>query len=219
MAKQKRGKPYLSVVADRRLSSNMEPKPFNGRLTERTVPDPHSSIGARVVVNASLRDDPLGRLFARKQIGEHQFTAGRYIQGLFESVQIGGMQATDPSKEYVSGRGALVDPITDMQRKAAVKLNKARAELGSASFNLMRDVLAGRVFIEQAALARGITGRTAQAALGIRFRDTLDELAVLFGFKGTARAAKRIRDTFSELARDSTNPKLHAAIRLAREAA
>jgi hypothetical protein len=36
--------------------------PFNGETVDRTVADPYSKTGGKIVVTASLRDDPLGRL-------------------------------------------------------------------------------------------------------------------------------------------------------------
>jgi hypothetical protein len=40
------------------------------------VADPYSRTAGRIVVTASVRDGPLGRLYADKQIDEAQYRAG-----------------------------------------------------------------------------------------------------------------------------------------------
>lgn len=205
----------MSVVTDRRL----EQKPFNGRTAERDVADPFSDSGGRIVVTVSTRDDPLSGMKARRHISECQYQSGRRMQEYFEAAEIGSIQATDPGKEFVDGRGQFVESITDRQQYAVEKVNLARAELGRASFDLVRDILMARQTVAQAALARGVTGQRRIDATGTRFRGALDELAELFGLSGTAPRRKPIHDKLSELAEHSRNPKLHAAIRAAKEAA
>jgi hypothetical protein len=86
------------------------------------VPDPYSTTGGQILVTASLRDDPLGRLFARRHIDEGQYRAGLKLLELFGLAEIGSVQGMDPSKEPVDGRGAFVEAITDSHIRAARQL-------------------------------------------------------------------------------------------------
>lgn len=73
-------------------------------------------------VTASLRDDPLGRLFARRHIDDAQYRGGLKLLELFELAEIGSLQAMDPGKEPVDGRGAFVEPITDRHAPVRTEL-------------------------------------------------------------------------------------------------
>jgi hypothetical protein len=55
-SKRRRRKREIRPDIDRRTSA-----PFNGETAERMVADPYSTTGGKIVVTASLRDDPLGR--------------------------------------------------------------------------------------------------------------------------------------------------------------
>jgi hypothetical protein len=204
-------KTRIPIAIDRRVDKH--DKPFNGKTANRSVADPYSTTGGRITVTASLRDDPLGRLHARRQIKEHQYAVGHYVQNLFELAASGRLQAMDPSKEPVDGRGAFVEPITDGQMRAGRRLQEARHTLGARGYALVKAVLADRLFLEQVAQASGISSRMA----GNKFRECLDELADLFGFAGRAPSHRAPRDEHSQPAKHADNPKLHAAIRLARE--
>jgi hypothetical protein len=39
--------------------------PFNGEMVDRSVPDPYSSTGGKIVVTASVRDDPFAQTYRR----------------------------------------------------------------------------------------------------------------------------------------------------------
>jgi hypothetical protein len=58
-SKRRRRKREIRPDIDRRASA-----PFNAEVTSRTVPDPYSTTGGKIVVTATLRDDPLGQLYA-----------------------------------------------------------------------------------------------------------------------------------------------------------
>jgi hypothetical protein len=68
------------------------------------VPDPYSKTGRKIVVTATLRDDPLGQLYARRHIDEAQYFVGLKLRELFDLAEIGAIQAMDPGKEPVDGR-------------------------------------------------------------------------------------------------------------------
>lgn len=206
----------LSPIIDRRLAD--VDKPYGARLTTRRVADPFEA-GKHVVATASIRDDPLGRLHARRQVTESQYAAGHYLQAMFELAEIGSVQAMDPGKPAVDGRGQFVEPITDAHVRAVRRIGEAREALGKAGFGLVVDVLGSRMFMEQCAAKRGLNGKAALEYLGKRFRECLDEAAELYGFVGQAPPARRPRDQHSANAQHAHSPALHRAIRRAREEA
>jgi hypothetical protein len=136
-SKRRRRKREIRPEIDRRTSV-----PFNGETVDRVVADPYSTTGGKIAVTASLRDDPLGRLYAHRHIDEGQYRAGLKLLELFELAEIGSVQAMDPGKEPVDGRGALVEPITDRQMRAARQLAFVRSVLGQVGYDLCRAVLA-----------------------------------------------------------------------------
>lgn len=211
---KRRKAPDLSPIIDRRLSA--VDKPYGARLTTRRVADPFEA-GKHVVATASIRDDPLGRLHARRQVTESQYAAGHYLQAMFELAESGSVQAMDPCKPAVDGRGQFVEPLTDSHVRAVKRLSEARKELGAAGYQLVFDVIGSRMFIEQCATTRGLRGKHAQEYLGKRFRECLDTIAQLYGFAGQAPAARRPRDQHSANAQHAHSPALHRAIRRARE--
>lgn len=210
---RKRG--VIPIAIDRRVDKR--DRQINAKTTTRTVADPYSTTGGKIQVTASLRDDPLGRLHARHQINDCQHATGHYTQNLFELAAIGSIQAMDPGKEAVDGRGAFVEPITDQQRRAVLRLQEARQCLGERGYALVRAVLSDRLFIEQVAAAAGIGGRTAIGHLGARFRECLTDLSFEYGFAGRAPNHKAPRDEHTAASKHADNPKLRAAIRLAKD--
>lgn len=211
MKKRKPG--IIPIAVDRRVDKR--DKAINARTTTRTVADPYSTTGGVIQVTASLRDDPLGRLYARRQISDCQHATGHYVQNLFELSAIGSIQAMDPGKECVDGRGAFVEPITDSQRRAVLRLQEARKCLGVRGYALVRAILSDRLFLEQVAASQGLNSEADRKFVGRRFREALEELAFLYGFAGTAKPAEVVRDRFSKSAHHADNPKLRAAINLA----
>ena len=107
------------------------------------VADPYSTTGGKIAVTASLRDDPLGKLYARRQIDDAQYRVGLMLTEFFELAEIGSVQAVDPAKEPVDGRGAYVEPISDRQRRAVRQLMRVCqvSVLGQVGYDLCRVVL------------------------------------------------------------------------------
>jgi hypothetical protein len=98
-----------------------------------------------VTVVRALRDDPLGRMFARHQIDQPQYLGGRSYQELIEVVQIGAMRSVDLGKTLVSG-GRFSEPLTDSRQRAARRLRSVEGEVltrhGTEGLSLARTVLA-----------------------------------------------------------------------------
>jgi hypothetical protein len=192
-SKRRRRKREISPDIDRRTAA-----PFNAETVDRMVADPYSTTGGKVAVTASLRDDPLGRLFAHRQIDEAQYRAGLKLLELFDLAEIGSVQAMDPGKEPVDGRGALVEPITDRQMRAARQLAHVRSTLGKVGYDLCRSVLADRMFMEQIAAAAGQVSQRSIDFWARRLRECLQTLAVAFGVTGKRERAPN--DKYTELA-------------------
>lgn len=215
MPKPRRKPAKLTAATDRTIAE--VDKPFNARITSRSVPDPFQA-GYRITATASLRDDPLGRLHARHQIDEAQYAAGHFLQGMIELAGTGSVQAMDPTKEPVDGRGQAVEPITDAQLRAGRRLREAREALGKSGYALVMEVLGERHFIEQCVRARGQSGEAAVKFWGRRFRECLETIAEEFGFTGQAPAARKAPADVHRLnAVHAENPLLHQAVRRARE--
>lgn len=161
-----------NAVHDRLAAS----APLGSVVGIRTVDDPYE-VGAKIKVAAQLRDDPLGRLYARDQIDHAQYNAGRHYQGLLEHAEVGGLKAMDTTKEPVDGSGQFIEPITDRQIKAAKELNRLSRVLGQEGEALVRATLGLRCFV-----TGGAPSRQEREYLGRRFRECLDTLAGALGY-------------------------------------
>jgi len=145
------------------------------------VDDPYAiEPGDKTVAMRSTLDDPLAKLHVRRQIDEAQYHAGRAFQYDFEVAER-GPQAIDPSKEAVDG-GRIPEPITEQQRKAVRRLNIANGRLGADGSALTHAILIGRQTCSQVAGARGLSGERWEKYFGMRFRECLDCLALVYGF-------------------------------------
>ena len=155
-------------------------KPFNGATTDTMVDNPYQE-GQKITVSASLRDDPLRRLLIYNSIDQAQYAAGRHLQGLFEAAELGAIKAMDTTKEPVDGH-TLPDMLSERQERAIRTLRWLRGRIDANSLSLLRDVLANRMYIYQAALARGYSGRSGIAKVTVWFRDSLEEAVEELGF-------------------------------------
>jgi hypothetical protein len=147
-----------------------------------------------VTVVANLREDPLGRLFARRQIGQPQFLAGRTYQECHDAAVIGSVRSLDLSKDVVSG-GQSAEPLTDRQRQAAAKLRSIEAQVhrryGNVGVGLIRAVLAERRPLEATARLAGASSEREVHAWCWLFRKCLDVIAVATGFISSTRRPYR----------------------------
>lgn len=152
-----------------------------GAITlDDVVRDPYD--GTRIRVTRNVRGDPLGALWARRQIDEHQFIAGRHWQHLTEEAGAGGLRALDLTRERVDGGVRSFDGLTDRQRDAARALRRAEADLGVQPALIARLVLEEGLTIAEVADAMDMPTARGRDRLGWLLRMSLDELAVGFGF-------------------------------------
>ena len=104
--------------------------PRNAEVVSVEIDDPMAlEPGDKIVALRSVRGDPLGRLHSHHQIDDAQYRGGRAFQNDWERAER-GPQAVDPTREYVDGVQRR-EPITDGQRNAVLRLNRAERELGA----------------------------------------------------------------------------------------
>ena len=82
---------------------------------------------------------------------------------------------------YVDG-GRTPEPITEGQRKAVLRLNRAERELGADGSALVHEVLILGMTMEQIGQRRGLRGQRWIDYFARRFRECLDRLALIYGF-------------------------------------
>jgi hypothetical protein len=147
-----------------------------------------------VTVVANLREDPLGRLYARRQIGQPQFLAGREYQECHDAAVITAVRSVDLSKTKVSG-GLPAEPLTERQRRAAAKVRSIEASVlrryGDVGLWLVRLVLAERRPLEATARQAGATSARETSSVCWLFRKCLDTIAVATGFMSAVRRPYR----------------------------
>jgi len=147
------------------------------------VDDP-MEIGSKLIVMRSLRNDPLAALHSRQFIDDAQLWGGRAFQRDFEAAER-GPRAIDPSKEAVDG-GVMPEPITEAQQRAARSLARVYAELGQNGSAIVSDVLIHGRTITELTARRGMEGERWEKYFGMRFRECLDCLALVYGFAMTS---------------------------------
>src|ERR1700729_4595691 len=159
--------------------------PLNAQVAAVEIDDPLAlEPGEKIVALRSIRNDPLGRLHSHHQIEEAQYRGGRAFQDDGEKAER-GPRAVDPTREYVDG-GQAREPITERQRKAVLRLNRAERELGADGSALVHEVLILGMTMEQVGQRRGLLGQRWIDYFAKRFRECLDRLALIYGF-ATAR--------------------------------
>jgi len=132
-------------------------------------------------VERALRDDPLGQMHQRRQIGEAQYRAGREFQRTWEAA---GTPLRSPGNiiEHVDGGRGASDGITD-QRMAAGKDLAAWRRLLGHEYSLVEAVLIDKRTIRDVAdTGNRMPGKAATTFTGHLFRRQLDVLAKAMGF-------------------------------------
>ena len=178
MARAKRNRQHKAQKVHDRRSKDL---PRNAEVAAVEVDDPLAlEPGEKIVALRSLRNDPLGRLHSHRQIDEAQYQSGRAFQDDWEKAER-GPRAVDPTREYVDG-GQKREPITESQRKAVLRLNRAERELGADGSALVHDILVHGLTMEQVGERRGLRTQRWKDYLSRRFCECLDRLALIYGF-------------------------------------
>ena len=178
MARARRNKLHKrEKVHDRRSQDLLR----NAEVAAVEVDDPLGlEPGDKIVTLRSIRNDPLARLHSHRQIDEAQYAGGRAFQDDWEKAER-GPQAVDPPREYVDG-GRARESITERQRKAVLRLNRAERELGADGAALVHEVLILGMTMEQIGQRRALRGQRWIDYFARRFRECLDRLALIYGF-------------------------------------
>jgi len=178
MARARRRKPYDPAGAHDRRSQDL---PDNVQVAAVEVDDPLGlEPGEKIVALRSIRNDPLGRLHAHRQIDDAQYRGGRAFQGDWEKAER-GPRAVDTTREFVDG-GERREPITEGQRRAVLRLNRAENELGADGAMLVHDVLILGMTMDQITERRGLRTQRWQDYFARRLKECLDRLALIYGF-------------------------------------
>src|SRR4030088_16884 len=178
MRRAKRNKPHNPARIHDRRSRDL---PRNAEVAAVEVDDPLAlEPGEKIVTLRSIRNDPLGRLHSYRRIDEAQYQGGRAFQADWEKAER-GPRAVDPTREYVDG-GRTREPITEGQRKAVLRLNRAERELGADGAALVHELLILGMTMEQIAQRRALRGQRWIDYFARRFRECLDRLAMIYGF-------------------------------------
>ena len=178
MPRAKRKKPYNPAKVHDRRSHDL---PRNAEVATVQVDNPLAlEPGEKIVALRSIRNDPLARLHTHHQIDEAQYQGGRAFQNDWERAER-GPRAVDPTREYVDG-GQMREPITESQRKAVLRLNRAERELGADGSALVHDVLVHGLTMAQIGEKRGLRTQRWKDYFARRFCECLDRLALIYGF-------------------------------------
>ena len=161
--------------------------PFNAEVAAIEVDDPLAlEPGERIIALRSIRNDPLARLHSRGQIDEAQYQGGRAFQNDWERAER-GPQAVDPTREHVDGAQRR-EPVTEGQRQAMLRLNRAERELGADGSALVHDVLVQGMTMEQVGVRRELVSQRWKDYFARRFQECLDRLALIYGFASSKYA-------------------------------
>jgi len=92
-----------------------------------------------------------------------------------------GPQAVVPAREYVDGVQRR-EAVTEGQRQAVLRLNRAERELGADGSALVHDVLVKGMTMGQIGQRRGLCTQRWKDYFARRFQECLDRLALIYGF-------------------------------------
>lgn len=134
----------------------------------------------RITAIRSLQD-PLSKLHHTRRIDDTELRAGRHMQALLETAEVGKIGSIDPSREGVDGGNHMPDVLTDRQRDALKALVSLWPKLGLDGAALVRAVLAEGVMPEDYA-RRLFTSARDINAMGRLFKWKLGLLATEFGY-------------------------------------
>jgi hypothetical protein len=131
----------------------------------------------------NMRESPIAYMIAKGQVNQAQGEAGLHFRRIFEMAGGTGAAAMDYTKEPVDG-GGFTDPLTERQWRAGKELSEAHAKLGTAGYELVRDVCGNGYFIKDLHATKW-----KQTLNGKLLRESLTTLAQFWGYE-TARIRK-----------------------------
>lgn len=161
----------------------MVPNPLRERVPQlRVIERELTYVEDRVRTERALRDDPLGQMHQRRQIGESQYAAGREFQRAWEAAGT-PLRSSGDIREHVDGGKGASDGITDQRMAAGKLLAQWRIILGRDGYALVQSVLIDKHTIREVADAGSMMpGKAATTYYGHAFRQQLSALARAMGF-------------------------------------
>jgi len=167
----------------------------------------------------SLRDDPIGQMAKRGQLGtgaerDVRLKAARYWQGLYERAEIGGARGMALRDKVDGGRFEM--PDSDIRIRALDELNFLCQKLSLQEERLLTWVLEVKGTLKQFAALFAKPSEREITKLGDRLNGALDKVADLVGFKTEAKRQRQHRDVHATLAAAAEKLELHRAIQRAR---
>lgn len=171
------------MQAQTAIATTMVPNPLRERVPQlRTIDRELAYVEDRVRTGRALRDDPLGQMHQRRQIGESQYAAGREFQRAWEAAG-SPLRSSGDIREHVDGGRGASDGITDARMAAGKLLAEWRRILGRDGYSLVERVLIDKHTIRQIADAGSMMpGKAATTFMGHLFRRHLSLLAKAMGF-------------------------------------
>jgi hypothetical protein len=174
-----------------RETAELEPAQHRDGSVAEGAPEWVPPTRPQIIVAQSIRNDPLGQMYARHQVDRPQYLAARNYQELFAVAQVGNIGAMNPCKPYVDG-GTFSELMTDRQRMAAKRIRAVDravvATFGSTGLLLVQAVLVDKMNIAEVA---GPV-REHRAFAGSRFGNCLVEIAYQLGYATRSRVTNPI---------------------------
>jgi hypothetical protein len=161
----------------------MVPNPLRERVPQlRVIERELTYVEDRVRTARALRDDPLGQMHQRRQIGDAQYQAGRKFQSTWEAAGT-PLRSSGNIIEHVDGGRTASDGITDKRIVAAKLLDAWRILLGRDGYHLVEAVLINKRTVRDVAdTGAMMPGKAATTYYGHSFRRQLLELDKAMGF-------------------------------------
>jgi hypothetical protein len=177
------------------------------------------SLQRRVV---SIRDDAVGRMAKRGQLGEGtereiRLKAARYYEDVYARAEIGGARAIDFTRDVVDSSYVHV-PDADNRLTAQKRLGDINKTLGNIGAEVVYAVLILKWSSEILAQSHGDGNERGRLHWGWRFKECLDTIAKLAGLTPRPNRPQAHRDHHAAAADLASNPALHAAVQRAKPA-
>lgn len=133
------------------IPTTMVPNPYRHHLPDlRVIEGELTYIEPKERVARALRDDPLGQMHQRRQIGESQYAAGRRFQATWEAAGT-PLRSSGDIREHVDGGRGASDGITDARMAAGKELASWRREIGEDGYKFLQAVLIDKRSIREVA--------------------------------------------------------------------
>lgn len=164
------------------VATIMVPNPLRERVPRlRAIDGELTYVEDKVRAARALRDDPLGQMHQRRQIGEAQYQAGRRFQATWEAAGT-PLRSSGDIREHVDGGRGASDGITDQRMAAGKSLAAWRSLLGH-DYALVQAVLIDKRTIREVSdTGAMMPGKAATTFTGHLFRRQLSLLAKAMGF-------------------------------------